>query len=84
MHRRPYGPFIEATIKPGMVVNTDESVIDAALPQWGYVHQSVCHSLGEYACGEDGDGFHEVHVNTMEGLGVTSRTLGLENLSGFT
>ena len=28
----------------------------------------VCHSRGEYARDEDGDGFHEVHVNTMEGF----------------
>ena len=61
-------PLIEATIEPGTVVNTDEYVIYAALPQWGYVHQSVCHSRGEYARDEDGDGFHEVHVNTMEGF----------------
>ena len=61
-------PFIEATIEPGTVVNTDEYVIYAALPRWGYVHQSVCHSRGEYARDEDGDGFHEVHVNTMEGF----------------
>lgn len=26
----------------------------------------MCHSRGEYARDEDGDGFHEVHVNTME------------------
>ncbi len=26
------------------------------------------HAKGEYARDEDGDGFHEVHVNTMEGL----------------
>ena len=25
-------------------------------------------SSGEYARDEDGDGFHEVHVNTMEGF----------------
>ena len=29
-------PFIEETIEPGTVVNTDEYGIDAALPQWGY------------------------------------------------
>jgi len=28
----------------------------------------VNHSKGEYARDEDGDGFHEVHVNTMEGF----------------
>ena len=33
----------------------------------GYQHKTVCHSRGEYARDEDGDGFHEVHVNTMEG-----------------
>ena len=34
----------------------------------GYEHQVVCHSKGEYARDEDQDGFHEVHVNTMEGF----------------
>jgi transposase-like protein len=61
-------PFIEATIEPGTVVNTDEYVIYQALPRWGYVRKSVCHGRGEYARDEDGDGFHEVHVNTMEGF----------------
>jgi transposase-like protein len=61
-------PFIEETIEPGTVVNTDEYVIYDALPEWGYVRKSVCHSRGEYARDEDGDGFHEVHVNTMEGF----------------
>ena len=32
----------------------------------GYGHKQVCHSAGEYARGEDSDGFHEVQVNTME------------------
>ena len=50
------------------MVNTDEYVIYDALPRWGYVRKSVCHSRGEYARDEDGDGFHEVHVNTMEGF----------------
>ncbi len=36
--------------------------------QWGYAHESVCHSSGEYAQDDDGDGFHEVHVNTMKGF----------------
>jgi transposase-like protein len=30
--------------------------------------QTVNHSSGEYARDEDGDGFYEVHVNTMEGF----------------
>ena len=33
-----------------------------------YEHKTVCHGAGEYARDEDGDGFHEVHVNTMEGF----------------
>jgi hypothetical protein len=38
------------------------------LPAWGYDHHSVCHGRGEYAREDDGDGYHEVHVNTMEGV----------------
>jgi len=30
--------------------------------------ETVCHARGEYARDEDGDGFCEVHVNTMEGF----------------
>jgi transposase-like protein len=66
----------QATIKPlslqtaaaGSLVNTDEYSIYGRLREWGYGHQTVNHSQGEYARDEDGDGFHEVHVNTMEGL----------------
>ena len=61
-------PIIKETIELGTIVNTDEYGIYAALPKWGYVHQSVCHSRGEYARDEDGDGFHEIHVNTIEGF----------------
>jgi len=38
------------------------------LTNGGYAHRSVCHGRGEYARDEDGDGFHEIHVNTMEGF----------------
>ena len=51
----------------GPVVNTDEYVIYDAWPPWGYVHKRGCHSRGEYARDEDGDGVHEVQVNTREG-----------------
>ena len=34
----------------------------------GYQHRTVCHARGEYARDADGDGFCEVHVNTMEGF----------------
>jgi hypothetical protein len=43
-------------------------VIYARLEDWGYGHKSVCHAWGEYARDDDGDGFCEVHVNTMEGF----------------
>ena len=46
----------------------DEYNIYNRLEEWGYGHKSVCHSAGEYARDEGGDGFHEVHVNTMEGF----------------
>lgn len=61
-------PIIEATIVPGSLIYTDEYVIYDALSQWGYERKSVCHSRGQYARDEDGDGFCEVHVNTMEGF----------------
>ena len=61
-------PLIKAVIRPGTQVYTDEYDIYARLPQWGYGHRTICHSAGEYARDEDGDGFHEVHVNTMEGF----------------
>ena len=61
-------PLIKATIAAGTLINTDEYDIYARLEQWGYRHQCVCHGCGEYARDDDGDGFHEVHVNTMEGF----------------
>jgi transposase len=61
-------PLIKATIASGSMVYTDEYGIYNALGEWGYAHKTVCHSVGEYACDEDADGFCEVHVNTMEGF----------------
>ena len=61
-------PIIRATISPATMVYTDEYSIYNRLEEWGYEHKSVCHSAGEYARDEDGDGFCEVHVNTMEGF----------------
>ncbi|MFC7452173.1 IS1595 family transposase, partial [Insolitispirillum peregrinum] len=61
-------PVITQCIKPGTSVFTDEYHIYARLPDWGYHHKTVCHGRGEYARDEDGDGFHEIHVNTMEGF----------------
>jgi transposase-like protein len=61
-------PFIKDTIVPGTLVYTDEYSIYARLQSWGYGHKSVHHGRGEFARDEDGDGFWEVHVNTLEGF----------------
>ncbi len=61
------GPLIKRTIAPGATVYTDEYDIYARLTRWGYTHRTVCHAAGEFARDDDGDGFREVHVNTLEG-----------------
>lgn len=66
--QRTIKPLITKFIEPGTLVYTDEYAIYDRLSEWGYSHKSVCHGSGEYARDEDGDGFHEVHVNTMEGF----------------
>lgn len=68
VQQRTIEPLIRATIGPGTQVYTDEYDIYARLREWGYGHSTVCHGRGEYARDEDGDGFHEVHVNTLEGF----------------
>ena len=59
-------PIIEAAVAKGALIHTDEYDIHARLPAWGYRHKTVCHARGEYARDEDGDGFCEIHVNTLE------------------
>lgn len=61
-------PIFESVVQPGTLVYTDEYNIYNRLTKWGYAHKTVCHSKGEYARDEDGDGFCEVHVNTQEGI----------------
>ena len=61
-------PVLRTLIEPGTQVYTDEYGIHARLPAWGYRHQTVCHSQGEYARAENDGGFHQVHVNTIEGF----------------
>ena len=68
VQQRTIGPLIQKTIVPGTVVYTDEYDIYGRLSEWGYTHHSVCHAAGEFARDEDGDGFCEVHVNTVEGF----------------
>ena len=60
--------FHRAMIAPGSVVYTDEYDIYDRLPEWGYIHRTVCPAAGEYARDDDGDGFCEVYVNTLEGF----------------
>lgn len=61
-------PIIQTHVAPGTQAYTDEYNIYGRLTEWGYIHKTVNHSIGEYARDEDGDGFHEVHVNTIEGV----------------
>lgn len=61
-------PVIRTTVAVGTQVYTDEYAIYVQLENWGYVHHTVCHGHGEYARDDDGDGVHEVHVNTIEGV----------------
>ena len=59
-------PFIKDTIASGTLVYTDAYSMYARLETWGSDHKRVNHGRGEYARDEDGDGFCEVQVNTME------------------
>jgi transposase len=61
-------PVIKATVAGGALVHTDEYDVYARLEEWGYGHKTGRHARGEYARDDDGDGFCEVHVNTMEGV----------------
>jgi transposase-like protein len=61
-------PIIKTTIEVGTLIFTDEYAIYDRLVEWGFLHKSVNHGDGEFARDEDGDGFHEVHVNTIEGV----------------
>ena len=59
-------PLIEATIAPSSRIYTDAYDIYSRVEHWGYEHEHICHGEDEYARDDDGDGFHEVHVKTME------------------
>jgi transposase-like protein len=61
-------PIISDAVAPGTLIHTDEYDIYARLPVWGYGHKTVCHARNEDARDEDGDGFCEVHINTIEGF----------------
>ena len=66
--QKTINPLIEKVVDIGSLIFTDEYNIYVCLKEWGYEHKTVNHSQQEYARDEDGDGFYEVHVNTMEGF----------------
>jgi transposase len=68
VQRATIAPLIRGAIATGSVVYTAEYDIHNRLSEWGYTHRTVCHARGEYAGDDDGDGFCEVHVNTLEGF----------------
>lgn len=68
VQRTTIKPIICGHIAPNTVINTDEYGIYNKVSEWGYEHKTVCHSDGEYARDDDGDGINEVHVNTQEGI----------------
>jgi transposase-like protein len=61
-------PEVEAKTVTETVINTDESSAYFGVAASGRGHGTVCHSRNEYARDDDGDGFCEVHCNTMEGI----------------
>lgn len=61
-------PIITRVVAKGSTFYTDEYTIYDRLKQWGDDHHTLNHSQGESARDADGDGFHEVHVNTLEGF----------------
>jgi len=63
-------PHVEGLTEQQAQVYTDEwrgyNRVDRA-------RSTVCHSAGEWARDDDGDGIREVHVNTIEGLWTSVR-----------
>jgi len=61
-------PQVELDTSSDTLLNTDESSAYHHIAETGRGHATVCHSRHEYARDDDGDGFCEVHCNTMEGI----------------
>jgi len=60
VRKKTLEPIIEAGVKPGSTVYTDELASYRGLEAKGYGHETVNHGAGEYAVGD-------CHVNTIEG-----------------
>jgi hypothetical protein len=56
-------------------VNTDEWCGYNGLPEMGRYRATVRHLAGERARDDDGNGIHEVHIDTLEGLWTGLRNL---------
>ncbi len=69
-------------VKIGRHPADDGRRVHARLTRWGYSHRTVCHAAGEFARDEDGDGFREVHVNTIKGFWSLSRSWLCPNRGG--
>jgi len=67
LQQEHFRPLVRQLIQRGTRVYTDSYSIYDFLAQEGYDHQAVNHSASEYARDLDGDGFCEVHCNTLEG-----------------
>lgn len=82
VQQQTIAPLIKASVMPDTLV-----YIGAVYMTW-CKHKTVNHGSGEFARDEDGDGFCEVHVNTMEGFeGVHNyghcREAGFDHIAGF-
>jgi len=55
-------PEIEANVLKDAVVYTDDLLSYNRVPQMGYVHKTVAHSLGQYVLAKD------IHTNSVEGF----------------
>ena len=61
-------PKIEQYTQENCQMYTDESNAYNRVLNSGRQHGTVCHSRGEFARDDDGDGINEVHCNSTEGL----------------
>lgn len=61
-------PQVESDTQATTTLNTDECSAYNHIAETGREHATVCHSQGEWARDDDGDGIREVHCNTMEGI----------------
>lgn len=61
-------PQVENDTQPTTNLYTDESSAYNHIASTGRGHATVCHSHGEWARDDDGDGLREVHCNTLEGI----------------